>query len=66
MFLFEVLYILLGVHSINGKPSFPITIFFSRPPYYHVVVNIENRLEDFPIFFFIIPFILGEVYADPK
>ena len=45
---------------------FPKTIFFPRPPDYHVVVNIENRLEDFPIFFFTIPFILGEVGDDPK
>ena len=52
MFLFEVFYILLDVHSINGKPSFLITIFFPRPPDYHVVVNIENRLEDFPFLFF--------------
>lgn len=52
IFLFEVFYILLDVHSINGKPSFPKQFFFPRPPDYHVVVNIENRLEDFPIFFF--------------
>lgn len=68
IFLFEVFYILLDVQraSINGKPSFPKQFFFPRPPDYHVVVNIENRLEDFPIFFFIIPFILGEVGDDPK
>lgn len=61
-------YILLDVQraSINGKPSFPKQFFFPMPPDYHVVVNIENRLEDFPIFFFIIPFILGEVGDDPK
>ena len=27
MFLFEVFYTLLDVHSINVKPSFPVTIF---------------------------------------
>lgn len=55
------MFIVLMVNHLSQN-----NFFFPRPPDYHVVVNIENRLEDFPIFFFIIPFIFGEVGDDPK